>query len=194
MSETIRPEERFVDFLEDLLARDDRAALAALRRGLGKEPGAAIEMHPFVMPRLYGVKGRHREDVYFTVAALFGLYPRESWQGTDKRATNLGASLGLLNANTEGDSVERRFVAMLNARVEDLPSHLRQIVGLLKANGVPVDWKTLLTDMIFWNDDNQRVQRRWSRAFWQAREQGDANDSSAVIGASDEQTKIAQAT
>lgn len=164
------PEDEFVAYLESLLEQDDRAALAALRRGLGKEPGASVEMHPLVMPRLYRVKGRRREDAYFTVAALFGLYPRESWGADERQATNLGASLGLLHRSTEGDSVERRFVQMLNAPGEDLPQHLRQAVSLLKANDLPISWSELLADVIFWDGEERRVQRRWSRAFWRGGE------------------------
>jgi hypothetical protein len=43
-------DESFISYLESVLKRDDRAILAHLRRGLGKEAGTAIEMFPYVAP------------------------------------------------------------------------------------------------------------------------------------------------
>ena len=53
MTETIvqkSREERFVEYLEELERNEDRAALAALRRSLGKSPGEAAEAHRYVLP------------------------------------------------------------------------------------------------------------------------------------------------
>lgn len=157
----------FIRSLEQLYADEDRGALAALRRGLGKAPGAAMEMHPYVVPFTRELH-RRQEDAFYVVAALFGLYPRESWRrGEKEKFSNLGASLKLLKKEKDSGGVERRFVALLNCRAEDLPNHLRQFGGLLKTNDVPIDWVQLLRDVINWNfDDN--VQRNWARAFWAA--------------------------
>lgn len=167
--------ENFIGDLEKLEQNDDRATLAALRRGLGKEAGTAWECYPFVMrlnPPAYA------ERAFFIVASLFSLHSKASWHN-DQQQTNFGASLSILkNKNAESDSVERRFVALLNADREDLPTHLRHAVSLLKTNEIMlVDWATLLNDLIYWNDENRRVQRRWSRAFWGA--EIIANDSTS---------------
>lgn len=50
MSSLPHGERAFVDALNRLVAREDRAALAALRRGLGKPPGTVAEMYPLVEP------------------------------------------------------------------------------------------------------------------------------------------------
>src|SRR5438270_8889911 len=103
----ISRDEQFINALEGLIKKDDRAALAALRRGLGKQPGAAMEMHRYVVPHLYGV---YDEKPYFIVAALIGLYPIASWSSsTNRQDNNLGASLSFLKKES-GDSLERRFV------------------------------------------------------------------------------------
>lgn len=181
------PEDEFVAFLESLLEQDDRAALAALRRGLGKEPGTVIEMHKVLMWRLPRAVSRRREDDYFTVAALFGLHPKESWRPSEnRRHTNLGASLGTLrddlkrSGSDSDSSIERRFVAMLNAPKEDLDDHLRHAVGLLKANDVAVDWTQLLNDLRGWDNDSRWKQRDWSRAFWQNTEADGATPAPAA--------------
>jgi len=160
--------EKFAEYLESLYERDDRAALASLRRGLGRAPGEAGEMHRYVVPRVQGLNV-WQEDAYYTVAALFALYPGRSWRATGeaaKRETNLGASLGVLAQ--ESPSVERRFIALLNARAEELPHHLRNIISLLKSSKkeIRVDWAQLIEDINRWNRDDRRVQRKWSRAFW----------------------------
>ena len=81
-----RPIERamryFIHDLERL--RDNRAALAALRSGLGKDPGTVIAMYPYVGPHLRPDGGdgarlapwdKIYNDALFTVASLFGAHP-----------------------------------------------------------------------------------------------------------------------
>jgi len=160
----VRP---FIESLERLYVNEERGALAALRRGLGRAPGTAMEMHPYVVPFMRDLN-RRQEDAFYIVAALFGLYPRESWRGSaGEKFSNLGASLKLLKKEKDSGGVERRFVALLNCRAEDLPDHLRQFIGLLKTNDIPIDWVQLLRDVIRWDYD-ENVQRSWARAFWAA--------------------------
>jgi CRISPR system Cascade subunit CasB len=160
---------RFVTYLEQLAATEDRAALAALRRGLGKPPGEAAEAHRYVLPWL-GTEARlGEEDAYYLVAALFGWHP-QSWRpaANARRASNLGASLARLAHLTGSPSVKRRFVALLNCHRDDLAEHLRQVIGLLKTGEIPVDWARLLGDLQWWDRPERRVQREWARAFWGA--------------------------
>ncbi|MCA9878636.1 MAG: type I-E CRISPR-associated protein Cse2/CasB [Thermomicrobiales bacterium] len=154
----------------------DRAALAALRRGLGKEPGEApadfLAVLFSILPQ--GELSRWDERVAYLVASLFALYPdappwppaaRERWQ------RNLGASLRQLAEQTDSNGPERRFVALLNSDVPNLSHHLRGIVSLLKSakQPVPIDWMQLTRDMQDWNDPEREVQRRWAGAFWGGR-------------------------
>lgn len=79
---------RFVAALERLATRDDsasRAALAALRSGLGKPPGSVVAMYQYIGDHLVGSRpedrwpirpfDQHYNDDLFTVASLFGLHP-----------------------------------------------------------------------------------------------------------------------
>jgi CRISPR system Cascade subunit CasB len=175
-----RRAERFIEALVELYEQEDRAALAALRRGLGRAPGETMEMHPYVAPFTQGLS-RKQEDAYYLIAALFGLYPRESWTRSEGRlSTNLGASLRWFANASSSASVERRFVALLNAHTDDLSEHLRQTISLLKSQDIPVDWRQLLRDVINWDDDDRFVQRNWSRAFWGAGEQESSHDTTAT--------------
>lgn len=167
MSPPSEKEQRFVSTLEHLAEKKERGALAALRRGLGKYPGEAPEMYPYVVPWTHGLRP-WQEEAYFLVATLFAWH-RGSWPKSDnKEATNLGASFARL-APPGADNrpgVERRLVALLNCHRDDLPSHLRHAVGLLKSKEIPIDWAQLLHDIQGWSWESRSVQLAWARAFW----------------------------
>lgn len=159
-----KEKDRFIKYLESLVKRQDRAALAHLRRGLGKPPKTAMEMYPYLGQFMSDDSEKmqinyRRENAVFIVAALFAYYP-----DAKPNAGNLGASLSQLK--DESDSIEKRFVALLNAEAEELPNYLRQITGLLKSKDIAVNWQTLFEDIQFWNNDNRRVQNTWARSFW----------------------------
>lgn len=163
MAKISEMDERFVAHLEKLRDADDRAALARLRRGLGKPPGTVPEMHALVLPWLPQDIPRWHEDQCYLIAALFASHPQAGGQGS------LGKSFGLLRDKSEGkESVERRFVALLNCHEEELPDHLRHAISLLKSKEIPVDWRELLNDLHHWGHSDRRVQRKWARDFWTA--------------------------
>jgi CRISPR system Cascade subunit CasB len=164
----------FIEYLEELHEKEDRAALAALRRGLGKRPGEEMSVYRYIGWCADKLNGR-QEEAYHLIATLFGLYPSESWRSSDgdPKKTNLGASLRRLKEQMGGDGAERRFVALLNANRVDLGEHLRQIIGLLKSKDVPVDWAQLLEAVEFWDaDDERRRQRQWAKTFWREDKEG----------------------
>lgn len=173
-----RPEElerlhvpRLIDGLRRLAEppeRADRAALAALRRGLGKKPGEAPEMFPVLLRLLpVGPMWRRHTACAYTIASLFAMHP-ESWDGpgNGRWSRNLGASLRQLQEGPESGGPERRVVSLLNSKDENLPEHLRGIVSLLRSRQVPVDWKQLAYDILQWTDPEREVQQRWATAFW----------------------------
>jgi CRISPR type I-E-associated protein CasB/Cse2 len=176
-------EQAFAAFLERLNKKQDRGALADLRRGLGKPPGQAAEMHRYIVPWLSASEATPyvtwREEVYYLVASLFALYPESTWPpGQDPGyQRNLGASFAQLeqtsNQGRQEDGkqtspVERRFVALLNCHADNLQDHLRHAISLMKSTKppIPVDWAVLLSDLVWWDSDSRRVQRQWARAFW----------------------------
>lgn len=164
-----------------------RAERAALRRGLGKPPGEAKEMWPVVIPLLPPVELlQWHEQTAYTVASLFALHPL-SWGGERRGplASNLGASLRLLDAQRESGGPQRRFVALLNSDTEALPEHLRHIVSLLRVGdpAIPVDWGRLTWDLLDWEKPGRRVQRRWATAFYGGRTEEPPADSPDEGGA-----------
>jgi len=185
-------EQRFVEYLEHLAGLGvtasgeagereiNRAALAQLRRTLGKNPNEAVDGFRYVTRWVedalsvkglqpYSPKAEWCEECFYLVAALFAFYqtgePRASWHHEESplRDRNFGASFLKLEAVQAGDApqaegtgkeraknLERRFTALLVSRQSDLPQRLRHAVSLLKSENVPVDWVQLLVDLQKW--------------------------------------------
>lgn len=150
----------FIQRLQALARSEDRAALAALRRGLGQPPGAAVGMFRYVEPFLPEKRSQAQEAIYYLVAALFALHPKSTGAG------NIGAHLAQARSGTEDDALERRFTALLSAHPDDLPNFLRQTISFLSSKEIPVNWNQLFWDLQSWEQTDRRVQKHWANAFW----------------------------
>ena len=149
-------ESSFVKFLEEL--KDDRAALAKLRRGLGKKGGTS-EMCRYVARFVPNDAKPYITERYFLIAALFALYPESAGRGA-----SMGKVFRVMAAASP--SVEKRFENLLSVDADDLRGHLRQAVSLAKSKGVPVNFHQLFHDIRYWNHPERDVQMRWAREFW----------------------------
>lgn len=153
-----REKHPLVRALEAIAERDDRGALAALRRGLGGDGAASV--YPFVAPYFPRRPDAHAEAAMMLVASLFSLHPRPG-------ALSLGRAMREIRDATKSESVEGRFVALLNAHPDDLGEHLRHAVSLCRANEKALDWDDLLRAVLRWgHDDDSHARRRQARAFW----------------------------
>jgi len=78
---------RFTEYLEELRGgRDGRAAMAALRRTLGKPPGQVPEIGRYILqwlPSQLSEWQQAEERAYYLVAALFAWHPI-AWHRTEK--------------------------------------------------------------------------------------------------------------
>lgn len=173
-----------VNRLIQLAKEDDRGALAALRTGLGKAPGAAPRMLPIVAPFLTADEGPATRASFIT-AALFARHPDHAAVGS------LGASLwratkreGLNPDGKHGEAgVEARFAAVLDAAPEDLLRHLDGLVSLCESAGVPIDWHQFHRDvrgLLGQHEHYQiRIRTRWAREFWRGPAPRKADEPSA---------------
>lgn len=160
------PNERFIASLVELAPNPphkegDRAALAALRRGLGRQPGTVAELYRFTAPYFYVTERRDRENAMFNVASLFGLYPRHS--------ASAGSPLRALRSlELDRGSIEKRVLALLNAGPEEISTHLRHVFHLLASSDrqPAVNYEQLLTDLTYWGHPNSRAQGNWARNWW----------------------------
>ena len=167
--------------LRRLVEREDRAGLAALRRGLGKRPGEAPEMFAVLVPLLPdGRLHADDEETAYLIASLFASHPA-SWagDGDGRWSRNFGASLRRLGDATTSQGADRRMTGLLGSDRERLDDQLRSAVHLLRSKGIPVDWEQLTWDTLQWDRPDRVVQRRWASAFWAspaATEAGESGD------------------
>lgn len=148
-----------IGYLSELEKRQDRAALAHLRRGLARKPGDSMEMFPYVGRFINEKTNAAHDRAVFLTAALFADYSDAA-----QNVGDLGRSVKQIAGVS--DSIERRFVALLDADPEDLHYYLRQMIDLLKANSVAVNWTELFKDIRAWASESRYVQKKWARSFW----------------------------
>lgn len=167
--------DRFIARLETLggFAPDsnpDRRALAALRRSLAMWPAPPPDAVRVVAPFLPEQATGWRETIYYLIAALFALHPCLLSKETG-RSSSLGLALkeAVTREKAQGRDTkgpERRLLALLGCKSEDLPNHLRHGVSYLRAKDVSIDYRRLMQDLSWWDAGEGDVQRRWGRDFW----------------------------
>lgn len=168
--------DNFVSFLIGFSknGKDDRAAMATVRRGLNFPPGQYFEMYRYLKPFLSEKVTLGEENVMFRIASLFALHPLHA------RVGNLGSSFRR-SQGEDGNpvAIERRFSALLAADVADLDQHLIRAITFLRSRETPVDWARLYHDVLRWDSPEGYVQRHWARSFWGAHEEADKTGETA---------------
>jgi CRISPR type I-E-associated protein CasB/Cse2 len=159
MSET--RQSKFVEFLEK--HAEDRAMLAALRRGLGRKVGETAEMFPYVVPFIYD---RYQEASVYLVGSLFALHPRSAHNGNMGNHLKAYSQAKGFKKTSEDDATTRRFVQLLRFSQEAIDTPLRQQINLLKSADVAVNWHQLFYDLSRWEHEDRFVQRNWASEFW----------------------------
>ena len=156
-----------------------KAALANLRRGAGFAPGEIPQIWgEFLMDmpeEMYSRDGRpsRAEWAVYTALTLYAVHQ----QGRDVQnepmhmeEVSLGSAVGRL----AGDEDEmKRVVRRLNAAAtanspEMLANHLRGLVQLLRAEGVPLDYAALAGDIYAYQfpETVDQVRLRWGQSFY----------------------------
>lgn len=148
----------FVTYLEGLSRRDDKRALASLRRGLSQPLSA--EVLRYILPFLPAHASLRDEAMYVLLAGLYATHPLPATEG-------LGGAMARIQRLTGSDSIELRFIALVDADAEQLPVHLRHAVQLCKAHNIGLNYHTLLRQLLRWNDDARPSQLQLARQFWQ---------------------------
>ncbi len=148
----------FLQQLERLKAAERAwtAARAVLRRSLAFPPGTYPPAMPYVEPFVRG-EGWVRE-AHYLVAALYALKDGEHEEGR-----TLARALRECMQERGSASVERRFLALLDADHDQIAFRLRQTMGLVEGG---VDFARLLDDLLNWFHPERKVQARWAREFY----------------------------
>ncbi len=152
----------FITWLEKLNQTDSKVR-AVMRRSLAFEPGQHIPAYPYVESFVKGDDGGWRRAMHYLVAGLWAAHWREGRAGPLLPLAKACAAHQLKSGSA---STEARFISLLDADREQLPHRLRQMTALLAEQ--PIDFDTLLRDLLAWNHDDKRVQNAWARDFYRS--------------------------
>lgn len=156
-------------------ASQDRRALAELRGLLHDQPRDYLRAGKYVFPYLPAPSPTRPGEDEFVEQCFFQIGALYAWgQGgiAYRKSVSLGTALRKLRQSASGnDSLDGRFLAMLNSAPETFFHHLRQLISLLrsatrKEGRAELDWEMLLLHTLDWSQDNKRVQRLWARHFY----------------------------
>lgn len=174
---------RWAEVLNTTLARirDEPAALAACRRGIGKRPLDVPAMWPYLAAALDTIPedraGRRAiEAACHHALALYATHQQSRPEpmhvrglrgGLGHACRQLSAALERKDRSAEG--VTRRFLATATAdSVAELTGHLRGLIPQLRENAIPLDYVRLAQDIVAWHHPGSRarVRRRWGLDFY----------------------------
>ncbi len=162
-----RDHETFAEGLKVLMRPDKRGDLAVLKRAAGYTIGEAPDAAKVFYRLLpYSVREQN-EDVYFLVATLYGL---NQYERLDHE--NFGKTLRDVKARTGSDSIDKRFLALLDSPGDaELAYRLRQCIKLAASQLAGVDWARLIKDLLYWNTEDKTVQKDWARSYFKNQEE-----------------------
>jgi CRISPR system Cascade subunit CasB len=187
----------FVDKkIEELKKYDNesriRASLARLRRGIGKRPGSLPDIWELtlegipeeLMPRTDKSDPTYVDWAVHVALTLFALHqqgrdPRDKSMSVDGKS--LGGAVrtyGFINDLSE-ESVKHRFDAMVRSNsIEELATHLRSIVQLLRSEDIPLDYPQLAEDLYRFQfpESRDNVRLSWGRSYFMIRKDDKANE------------------
>lgn len=159
-----------------------KAHLAELRRGIGKEPGelpalwgAFLEDIPQELLNPNGEISYAEWSIY-TALTLFALHQ----QGHDPKESPMylsgktfGAAVAeLVTSEDEEQRILRRFnMAATSTERAEMAHHLRGIIQLLRAESIPLDYGTLAEDLFWYQfpESQAKVRLRWGQDYYMNR-------------------------
>ena len=151
----------FIRYLSSLTGgeKPNTGALAALKRSVAFEPGAYPRSFPYVEPWIEGLEGWPRK-AYYLIAGPFAHHQKHQEGRPFARAYREEME------KRGSESLEQRFLTLLDSDEEELVYRLRQAVMLL--SDTAFDWVRLLKDIETWHKTERRDQTKvaWARQFY----------------------------
>jgi len=179
---------------------DAVAALARLRRGVGRPPGEDIELFglAFENPQseegeagslfdelsLRGDEVTREEAAAFSAITLFAMHQQSRRDASmHRRGYSFGRSARLLGRQSGNrDAVRRRFVALGTATTwDETVHHARGLIQQLRQYKIPLDYGQFTKDLFDLRGERaERVRMSWGRDFYRTHHpQDDASDEGA---------------
>lgn len=152
-----------------------RAALAQLRRGVGREMGALAELLPYVVnpgaPATQSADVTRDEAAIYTAMTLYAVHQQSRDRPMHVRGVSFGSALGRLRYadGAESPGVVARFQAMGTASgLTELSHHARALITLLRSANRGFDYGRFAGDLVRFQDPRRAdaVRLSWGRDFY----------------------------
>ncbi|MGL4306373.1 MAG: type I-E CRISPR-associated protein Cse2/CasB [Mycobacteriaceae bacterium] len=165
-------------YLSDTREPSALARLARLRRATTAAPGSVPEVWEDTIGTLDGsLLGKGDEPSLYEYAAhqaitMFALHRQSGTNPVHVRKVSLGSAVRKL-AGTKGYEYEgpirKRFLILATAESrEEIAHHLRGMIGLLRAEDLPLDYGLLAVDIrkLLVPSQSKSVQLHWGRDYY----------------------------
>lgn len=164
------------------------ADLAALRRGIGRQPGEVPQMWPFYTTlRADGLPSERLRAEHLALT-LFAVHQQSQARPVHRRKVGLGTAMKALRNSQKFsiEAVDRRFAAAATAATPgELAHHLRglitQLRGVTEQPGL--DYTQLFDDLRRWQypDGQARVRRTWGSQYFVWSQPSDGDHADAAV-------------
>lgn len=141
---------------------------AALKRSAGvmlaEADGKAVSVFYRCLP--CGIP-QWQEERWFAVACLRCLWDAEA-DGGEEFEKLIGR---MIAEEVLSDSTKHRIEVLLDTAWDEdgyMLTKLARLIKLIrqKSDRLPIDFAALLEDLVYWNAENQSVQRKWARSIF----------------------------
>lgn len=145
--------------------------LAALRRGIGREPGSVPQLWPYYTTLTDDGRLTPALVAEHHALTLFGVHQQSQPQLVHRDRIGVGSAVLALRTSgaASQDAVDRRFGAAATAvTVDELAVHLRGLITQLRGIRQPLDYTLLMKDLRAWStpDGAASVRRRWGGQYF----------------------------
>ena len=183
--------------LRELPEHPRKAALANLRRGVGRAPGDLPELWgTFLrdMPEEWKSKTGDPTKAEWAIYLSLTFYALHQQGHTlpgdsmDRQGVGLGQAVRSLVPSKEDpadSSIQKRFNALATAtQPREIAQHLRGIIQLLRAAGIPLNYAQLAEDLLYlqFPDSASRVRLRWGQDFYATPTEGNQTEEETNHG------------
>ena len=158
---------QFLNLLEGYVKKDDRGALAHLRRGFSE--ATEYRAWPYIAGWCRNLANDRDRRIWLTVSAGFATHLRTvhgsgNMGDVVRRLATGGDTRRPLEALKSFDGRFRRLLTCSSA--EELSRHLQGIIRAAERKGIPVDFEQLFWDLIRWENPESKVRIKWAAAYW----------------------------
>ena len=170
-----------------------KAALAQLRRGIGKEPGELPNLLGFVLPSEELTSWHEGEDMaekaIYTALTLYAFHQQGSdccmSAGLDDEDKSISSrnSFGhavrrLVRQQGNEEAVLRRFNKVLSAKdLTELAIHARALLGMLRKEKISLDYPSFAIDLYWFQQSDMRRSTllKWGKDYYMNQREDDAS-------------------